>query len=713
MKVQGKSENYFRHMIQTSASIIVCLSSDHRILEFNIEAERLYGRRRDDVLGEDYFSLFLPESARDGVASDLKKVLNGEPTRGYQNNVTAADGSERILHWSVSRIPVGEDQFEVMAVGHDITDQKRAEVELENSLSLLRATLESTADGILVVNNEGKIESFNQKFVDMWRIPSPVAASRDDNQALAYVLDQLKDPEGFLAKVRELYSQRDAESFDILEFKDGRVFERYSLPHRIGEKSIGRVWSFRDITERRRSERALQESEERFRSAFEDAAIGMDLVHLDGRFFRVNSSLCKMLGYSSEELLTMSIRDVSHPDDMIKNTDYHRRLLAGEITHFHMEKRYFHKKGHIILALLSVSVVRDATGSPTYFIGQVQDITEPKRAEQELLKRHSELSVLYKISSAISHALDMNELLTCLLDAVTGIEIFNLSRQGAIFFVEGDRMILASSLGCPDDFERTHKGMKVGDCLCGIAAKTGDIIISRDSREDERRTIRYSDDSHGHIIIPVKIKEDVIGVLVLFRPADYLDIDIDKDDVKLLYHIGDQIGIAIEKVRMHETTKVLSLHDPLTGLANRRHMDIVLERQFVRTRRYGIPFSIAMLDIDYFKEYNDKYGHTAGDRLLVKIAQILLREVREMDLVVRYGGEEFLILLADVEVLKPYEVAERIRKTIEEEMKTITVSIGVTSYHQGIQNEEEIISLADAALYKAKQKGRNRVELGR
>jgi diguanylate cyclase (GGDEF)-like protein len=268
-------------------------------------------------------------------------------------------------------------------------------------------------------------------------------------------------------------------------------------------------------------------------------------------------------------------------------------------------------------------------------------------------------------------------------------------------------------LGCPDDFERAHKGIKVGDCLCGIAAKTGEIIISRDSQEDERHTINYSDDSYGNIIIPVKIKEDVIGVLVLFRPADCLDMDIDKDDVKLLHHIGDQMGIAIEKVRMHETTKVLSLHDPLTGLANRRHMDLVLERQFVRTRRYGIPFSIAMLDIDYFKEYNDKYGHTAGDRLLVKIAQILLREVREMDLVVRYGGEEFLILLADVEVLKPYEVAERIRKTIEEEMKTITVSIGVTSYHQGIQNEEEIISMADAALYKAKQKGRNRVEFSR
>ncbi|MEK7280447.1 MAG: PAS domain S-box protein, partial [Nitrospirota bacterium] len=423
------------NMIYASASVIVCLSSDHRIIEFNDEAERLYGRSREDVLGEDYFRLFLPESVWDGVASDLKKVLKGDPTRGYQNPVRTADGSERILQWSVSRIRVGEGQFGVMAVGQDITERRLAKEELETSLSLLRATLESTADGILVVNSEGKILSFNQRFVDMWCIPASVAASRDDSQALAYVLDQLKDPEIFLTKVRDLYSQQDAESFDVLEFKDGRVFERYSLPQRIGEKSIGRVWSFRDVTERRRAEGALRESEERFRSAFEDAAIGMDLVSLDGRFFRVNNSLCKMLGYSREEMLTMAFSDVSHPDDMVKSADYQHQLLAGKITHFHMDKRYIHKKGHIVLALLSVSVVRDAKGSPTYFIGQIQDITETKRAEQELLKRHSELSVLYKISSAISHALDMNELLTCLLAAVTGIEIFNLSRKGAIFFV--------------------------------------------------------------------------------------------------------------------------------------------------------------------------------------------------------------------------------------------------------------------------------------
>ncbi len=143
----------------------------------------------------------------------------------------------------------------------DITERKRVQTELEHSLSLLEATLDSTADGILVVDPEGRIVSFNKKFVQMWRIPQSIIDARDDNVALAFVLDQLKDPQGFLSKVRELYNQPDAESHDILEFKDGKIFERDSQPRRLAGKSIGRVWSFRDITERERLQRQLLQSQ--------------------------------------------------------------------------------------------------------------------------------------------------------------------------------------------------------------------------------------------------------------------------------------------------------------------------------------------------------------------------------------------------------------------------------------------------------------------
>lgn len=138
----------------------------------------------------------------------------------------------------------------------DLSSQEliQSERNFRHSLSLLQATLDSTADGILVVDRAGKVAVFNRRFAEMWRIPEVLLQSADDEQLIASVLDQLENPEAFLAKIRDLYSHPEAESQDVLEFRDGRVFERYSLPQRIGGECVGRVWSFRDVTEHRRAE---------------------------------------------------------------------------------------------------------------------------------------------------------------------------------------------------------------------------------------------------------------------------------------------------------------------------------------------------------------------------------------------------------------------------------------------------------------------------
>jgi signal transduction histidine kinase len=137
-------------------------------------------------------------------------------------------------------------------------ERKRAEEASIQSISLLKATLESTADGILVVDRAGRIIDFNERFLELWHIPGNVIVAQDDDMALAYVLDQLKNPDEFIAKVRELYGQPEEESLDVLYFKDGRVFERYSRPQRVGNQVNGRVWSFRDITERKQAEAEIR-----------------------------------------------------------------------------------------------------------------------------------------------------------------------------------------------------------------------------------------------------------------------------------------------------------------------------------------------------------------------------------------------------------------------------------------------------------------------
>ncbi len=324
--------------------------------------------------------------------------------------------------------------------------------------------------------------------------------------------------------------------------------------------------------------------------------------------------------------------------------------------------------------------------------------------ESKLHQRQSELSTLYKVSSAISQTIDMDKLFQVILDTLTDIQVLNVQHNGGIFIIEDDRMKLAAHLGHSKKFLGLHKNMRIGDCLCGQAAQTGEIIISMDSCSDTRHTIQYPGmEPHGHIIIPFRSGDRIIGVVFLYIHTSTV---IEKPTINLLNAISNLLGVAVENARLYEETKKFSLHDHLTGLANRRYMDIVLKRTLAQSRRFKEQLSIIMLDIDYFKKYNDQYGHTAGDNLLVKIATITLKETREIDLVVRYGGEEFLILLPETDITAAHEVAERIRTAVEAKT-SVTISLGISSFQRKVEDEKELIESADKALYQAKEKGRN------
>lgn len=208
--------------------------------------------------------------------------------------------------------------------------------------------------------------------------------------------------------------------------------------------------------------------------------------------------------------------------------------------------------------------------------------------------------------------------------------------------------------------------------------------------------------------IPLIIKKKMLAIITMENMRE--------DDFDRLSVVAAQLALAINKTRLYQEVQRLSLVDGLTGTFLRGHFQERLEEEIRRSRQHQLPLSFLMADIDHFKEYNDQYGHLVGDVVLKDIAHLLKKGVREIDLVGRYGGEEFSLLLAETSKKDALQMAERLRLSIEkhrfkayDEAGKATISIGLATFPEDAQEAESLIDKADQALYKAKQSGRNKV----
>ena len=357
--------------------------------------------------------------------------------------------------------------------------------------------------------------------------------------------------------------------------------------------------------------------------------------------------------------------------------------------------------GGLMLAILVVSFIARRS-----FINREQANEKNIRQSRDLQEKNSELSMLNDVSRVLSKSMELEILLPLVLETiVNNLPVFNLGKKGGIMLVDGEKMKLVAHLGHDDSFMKKHENISINDCLCGLAVRSGEIIISN-SHTDKRHTICYDNmQPHGHIIVPFKSANKVVGVLYLYVPADS---NLEELNSNLLENLSAQVGLAIDNARLYGETKKMALHDPLTGLANRRFMAINMKQAISLAERHYKSLCVAMFDIDFFKNYNDTKGHDAGDKLLIRVAEQIATSVRNSDMVARYGGEEFLLILPESDLSGARQVVDRIRKKIEETLE-VTVSAGVAMYIKGFSGEE-LIKAADKALYKAKENGRNRVE---
>ena len=392
----------YKMLLESITDGVFVLDKNWDYVMINKTATEMVQMSVDQMIGNKLTVLF-PGFEQTQFFKIYSDVMNKRKTKRVVGDLIHPDG--RKGYYEVSVYPVTEG---ILCITRDITEKIISEQKLKESKEILRSTLESTADGILVVDEKGQISHTNSKFADMWRIPQDLIDKGDDQKLLDYVLSQLKDPEAFISKVEQLYRST-SESFDTLYFKDGRIFERFSSPLVIDAEIKGRVWSFRDITEAKKSEEALKDSERRLKEAQALGKIGyweFDIISQQitwsDQVFEIYNRDPSLGPPSVEEEATYYTLDTNE-----RLKEYSRLALEfGEEFDYDFEANLPNGMDVQLAALMRS--IKNEEGQVIKLVGTVQDITERKIAEHDLKESEKKLKIIFENANDAISIHDLN-----------------------------------------------------------------------------------------------------------------------------------------------------------------------------------------------------------------------------------------------------------------------------------------------------------------
>lgn len=394
---------------------------------------RTTGYSQEQMLGKTIFEV-LPPASQEVLEPLYQRALNGE----YFQIERQSGG----LYYRSSFVPVYDSSGSVtngLIAIQDITAYKRTEEALKNNEEKLETIFNLLPVGASLINSDKRIVQMNlalEKILDM-NMPDLLQGKYRSRRYIHSDGTPMLPSE--FPSEQALVEQRSVSDMEIGVIKEDGSTIWTNVSAAPLPRNQGVVVVTSDISARKRVEEQLRTSEEQFRSTFAYAAIGMALVGLDGRWLRVNAALCEYIGYTEQELFSKTFQDITHPDDLDSDLHNVTQLLQGKIQSYQMEKRYFHKLGHIVWVLLSVSLVRDSQSNPLYFVSQIQNITDRKYAEQALNTQLSEESEFRKRLQSLH---DITIELTLIDDLDTfykraielGLERLGYERLGLLLF---------------------------------------------------------------------------------------------------------------------------------------------------------------------------------------------------------------------------------------------------------------------------------------
>ena len=547
-----------------------------RFLKVNTAAINHYGYAELEFMSMTIKDIRPPEETP-WLLENIVQVKHGIDTAGVWTHIKK-DGSP-IQVEIISHVVDFDGRPAKLVLVNDISERIRAEEALHESEQKYRNLVETSHDLIWSVDQDGLFTYLNQASHEVY--------GYEPEELLGHSFLEILDPaystwdwDTFKKNIADWDKFVDVES--VVRHRDGRqiiLSANFLVLHDENNNLIGIVGTSRDITERKRAEEALRESEERFSSAFKFAPIGMALVSLEGRWLKVNQAICELVGYTQEELQAMTFQQVTYPDDLEADLNQVKQLLAGAIDSYQMEKRYIHKLGRLVWVLLGVSLIKDLQGRPTYFISQIQDITERKQAELVIQQRNEDLSLL----DAVNEALNRNESLSAVIALVSERLRQIFKGYGAtIYLLDADRQKLVNqNLALPPDLvdkieklfgsaiprlqfdlQRTHPFRGVYE--------TKKTQVMNDPQSVQQHYLAFAEavppnptlravarkimplvqklvDVQAELLVPLISKEELLGVIDLGGSLSFTE-----ENVQRVESIASQLTAAIQRKQAEE-----------------------------------------------------------------------------------------------------------------------------------------------------------------
>ncbi len=412
---------------------------------------------------------------------------------------------------------------------------------------------------------------------------------------------------------------------------------------------------------------ALTASEQKFRTFFELASVGVAQVDTrTGRFLQLNRRFCEITGYSEAEMQQRTFRDITHPDDLEIDRQLRLDLVAGNLREFTIEKRYIHKDGQVVWVILSVSALWHEGEEASTSLAVIRDISIRKKIEEDL---------------------------------VFAGKVFENSIEGIVV----------------TDCQGTI--LQVNQAFTAITGYSADEAVGQNPRI--LRSNRHADDFYKEMWCKLVDEGQWAGEIWNRRKnseiyPEWLTINAVRNSLGKITNYVSIFHDISELIRQQEALEHQAQHDALTGLPNRVLLNDRLQEALKRMDRNHKRLALLFLDVDNFKHINDGYGHTIGDILLVELAKRLKQQLRDGDTLARQGGDEFLVLLAEIDQVNDVSViARRLLDSLNQPFVIdaveyhLATSVGITVAPDDGNTSEVLIKNADMAMYRAKNLGRN------